>query len=51
MQPNEYKEVYYHKYCETCKHEKVKDKDEPCATCLDEPVNLHSHKPTKYEEK
>lgn len=46
-----YKEVYFHKYCESCKHKGLKDTDEPCNECLDNPVNLYSHKPVKYEEK
>lgn len=48
---NENKEVYFHMYCEKCKHEKVKDIDEPCNECLDNPTNLYSHKPVKFEEK
>ena len=47
----DYKEVYFHEYCKTCKHEKLKDDENPCHECLDEPINLHSHKPTKWEEK
>lgn len=46
-----YKEVYFHMYCETCKHKEVEDIKEPCNECLDNPVNLYSHKPVKYEEK
>lgn len=49
--PNyDYKEVYFDQYCKTCKHKDVKDTKDPCNECLDEPVNLHSHKPVKYEE-
>lgn len=50
MEDELYKEVYFHKYCKTCKHEKVKQEDEPCNTCLEDPVNLYSHKPVKYEK-
>ena len=46
-----YKEVYFDQYCKTCKHEGLKDNEEPCNECLDNPANLHSHKPVKYEEK
>ena len=45
------KEVYFHKYCETCKHRKVENTEEPCNECLGEPTNWNSHKPVKYEEK
>ena len=51
MDQQSYKEVYFHEYCKSCKHEKVKDKDEPCNECLSEPTNLDSHKPVKYEKK
>lgn len=46
-----YKEVYFGKYCATCKHEKKPENECPCAECLDYPVNEHSHKPVKWEEK
>lgn len=45
-----YKEVHFHKYCETCKHRNVKNEDEPCNECLDHPLNLYSHKPVNWEE-
>lgn len=48
--PN-YKEVYFDKYCKTCEHLAKDDTEEPCASCLNEPVNLGSHKPVKYEER
>lgn len=47
----ELKEVYFHEYCEKCAHKDVKDNEKPCSECLDEPVNLHSHKPVRFEEK
>lgn len=53
--PQEYKEVYFHEYCKTCKRSEVKSTTDPdwhkCNECLSYPVNLHSHKPTNYEEK
>lgn len=48
---NDFKEVCFNEYCKTCEHEKVKDIHEPCNECLDNPVNLHSHKPVNYKEK
>lgn len=47
----QYKEVYFHAYCEKCKHKDVKEEDLPCADCLTENVNLYSHKPVKFEAK
>ena len=43
--------VDFDKYCPTCKHKEVKDKEgeEPCEECLSSPTNLDSHKPVKYE--
>lgn len=46
-----YKEVYFDQYCKACKHEKLPETDDPCDECLNEPVNLYSHKPVKWEEK
>lgn len=46
-----YKEVYFGEYCKTCKHEQLSENEEPCWTCLSEPVALYSHKPVKWEEK
>lgn len=45
-----YKEVYFDQYCESCKHNKTSEDDEPCAECLSYPSNVHSHKPINYEE-
>lgn len=46
-----YKEVYFGEYCKTCKHEKTAESDDPCFDCLNEPVNVYSHKPIRWEEK
>ena len=50
MEGEQYKEVHFHEYCETCVHSEVKDVDEPCDECLDNPMNLHSHKPVNWKE-
>lgn len=47
----EYKEVYFGEYCKTCKYVKLEETDKPCEECLNNPVNLHSHKPVKWKEK
>lgn len=46
---NEYKIVEYDIWCPQCKHKDCKETDEPCYSCMGEPVNLYSHKPVKYE--
>lgn len=46
-----YKEVYFDKYCKTCKHENLTEVEEPCFECLEEPANVNSHKPVKWESK
>lgn len=43
--------VDFDKYCGKCKHEKLAENESPCDECMDEPVNLYSHKPVKFEEK
>lgn len=48
---NEYKEVYFDKYCPKCKHFSKSMTDDPCNECLSEPTNLYSHKPVRFEEK
>ena len=51
MDQQTYKEVYFHEYCKNCRHKKVKDTDDPCTECLNEPLNWNSHRPVKYEKK
>lgn len=46
-----YKEVYYDQYCKTCKHFNKKEVEDPCDDCLNEPVNVYSHKPVYWKEK
>ena len=38
-------------YCVKCKYKKVSQHEEPCNTCLANPVNEDSHKPVMFEEK
>lgn len=46
-----YKEVYFGEYCKKCKHFDKMEEEEPCHQCLEEPVNLDSHKPVRFEGK
>ncbi len=49
MEENIYKEVYFHTYCISCKYAEQAENEEPCDQCLEDCVNLYSHKPTKWE--
>ena len=44
-----YKEVYFDKYCKTCKYSDKKEDEDPCYDCLAEPVRLYSHKPVNWK--
>lgn len=46
-----YKEVHFDEYCKKCKYADLKESDDPCAGCLENPVNLYSSKPVNYKEK
>lgn len=47
---NDYKEVRFDKHCEFCKHKGKPETDDPCNECLEEFQNLHTTKPTLWEE-
>ena len=51
MENEAYKEVYFDQYCKTCEYEKCKEEENPCDDCLNEPVNLYSHKPVMWKAK
>lgn len=46
----ETKFVEFEKYCKTCKYSELSESEEPCWDCLENPVNVHSHKPINWEE-
>lgn len=48
---NEYLEVDFKKYCQTCQHEKVEEQQDPCNECLKCGYNANSHKPMLWREK
>ena len=48
---DDYREVYFHEYCKTCKYENVDEVDDPCDECMENPINLYSHKPVNWEAK
>lgn len=49
-QPNEMKEVRFDIYCPKCVYKDLTEEEDPCESCLLEPVNLYSEKPVCYEE-
>ena len=51
MEEARYKIVHFDEYCKTCQFKDKKEDETPCDECLAQPVNLHSHKPVKYEKK
>ena len=46
-----YKEVYFNEYCKTCKHFELREDEDPCHECLNNPANVYSHKPVNWEDK
>lgn len=48
---NREKIVAFDIWCQKCKHREKKEEQEPCCDCLDEPVNIYSHRPVYWEEK
>lgn len=48
---DDYREVRFDIYCETCKHKEKEENEEPCCECLEKPINLNTEKPVRWEEK
>lgn len=48
---NREKIVAFDIWCPKCKHREKKEEQEPCCDCLDEPMNIDSHKPVYWEER
>lgn len=44
------KEVRFDIYCKQCIYRDKKESDDPCDECLENPVNVYSHKPVCYKE-
>lgn len=44
------KEVYFHEYCPKCKYHDMKEAEDPCTDCLNQPMNYDSHKPICFKE-
>ena len=50
MGSNNELEVNFHKYCSTCKYEKIDEFKDPCNECLEYPTNAYSCKPINYKK-
>lgn len=44
------KEVFFFKWCYKCEHDKTPENEDPCWDCLNEPMNIESHKPVHFKE-
>lgn len=45
------KEVRFDLYCDRCKYKEKDDYEEPCFSCLDDPVREYSHRPINWKER
>lgn len=45
---NEQKIVDFDLWCNRCKHRKLDGGQDPCNECLNNPVNINSHKPINF---
>lgn len=43
--------VDFEKYCRKCKYYAKSESDDPCWSCLENPVNVNSQKPVYFKEK
>lgn len=46
----DYKEVFFDKYCKSCEYFDHREEEDPCYSCLEESMNLNSHKPVNWKE-
>ena len=42
--------VEFDKYCKTCQFKDLKEHEDPCHDCLNNPVNVNSKRPVNYKE-
>lgn len=43
--------VEFDVWCEKCEYADKREDEEPCDSCLECPVNTHSHRPVKFKAK
>lgn len=46
---NPEKIVEFHENCDKCQFRDLSERDDPCFECLDNPVNVYSHRPVKFK--
>jgi hypothetical protein len=51
MEINREKIAEFNEYCKQCKFRDLPETEDPCFDCLAEPVNVWSHKPTRFKER
>ncbi len=44
------KEVYFGEWCPKCVNHDKPETEDPCWDCLDNPMNIESHKPLYFKE-
>jgi hypothetical protein len=47
---NNEKIVEFNGWCQKCKYWEKSEAEDPCFECLENPVNVDSRRPVKYEE-
>lgn len=50
LKDNDYKEVRFDKYCETCENKNLSETSDICDECLSNPTNLNSEKPINWKQ-
>ena len=51
MIENNQRIVCYDIWCQKCLCKDIKENDEPCEECLDNPTNENTERPIKFKEK
>lgn len=46
-----YKIVTYELYCKNCEHKDLDEDKDPCHDCLNNPVNVDSHRPMYFKKR
>lgn len=44
------KEVYFGEWCAKCENFRRPENEDPCWDCLENPMNIESHKPLYFKE-